>query len=53
MRVLTAGRFEGGVLRRQEWDGRDAVGRAVPAGVYFAQLRTGGEAQAVKLLLAR
>ena len=32
------------------WDGRDARGTAVPAGVYWARLESGGEAVARKLV---
>jgi len=35
------------------WDGRDAAGRRLPAGVYFAVLRLGRESRAQKLVLAR
>lgn len=31
------------------WDGRDAAGRLVPAGLYFARLRAGGEERVLKL----
>lgn len=35
------------------WDGRDAAGRRLPQGAYFARLRLGEEDQVRKLLLAR
>ena len=36
------------------WDGRDAAGRAVPAGIYFVELRAGGRSDRAKLVrLAR
>lgn len=38
---------------RLEWDGCDDAGRALPSGVYFARLRTGGAAESVKLMLVR
>ena len=34
------------------WDGRDAAGRPLPAGVYFAVLQLGRESRAQKLVLA-
>ncbi len=38
VRVLDVGPAPGG---RQTWDGRDAEGRSVPAGLYFARLLSG------------
>ncbi|MCK4548111.1 MAG: hypothetical protein KAW17_11800 [Candidatus Eisenbacteria sp.] len=35
-----------------EWDGRDTMGRRVPAGVYFAVLRAGSEKLHAKIILA-
>ena len=35
------------------WDGRDAVGRVVPRGVYFARLTTPRAVRAARVLLAR
>lgn len=35
------------------WDGTDESGRAVSAGVYLCQMRTGGFMQTRKLLLLR
>ena len=36
------------------WDGRDAAGRAVPAGVYFIELRSAGRSDRAKVVrLAR
>lgn len=35
------------------WDGRDAAGRAQPAGVYFYRLLSGGAASTRKVLLVR
>jgi hypothetical protein len=37
----------------EHWDGRDAAGRPVAAGVYFARLAIAGVARAVKLQLLR
>ena len=31
------------------WDGRDAAGRPVPAGVYFSRLRANGVSETQKL----
>jgi hypothetical protein len=36
-----------------EWNGRDETGRAVPAGVYFARLQTGGRSLTQRLLRIR
>lgn len=38
---------------RMEWDGFDDAGQALPSGVYFARLRTGGASESVKLMLVR
>jgi hypothetical protein len=38
---------------RLTWDGCDDGGQALPSGVYFARLRTGGGAESVKLTLVR
>ena len=38
---------------RLRWDGRDRRGEAMPSGVYFARIVSGGRAATVKLLLAR
>jgi hypothetical protein len=35
------------------WDGLDAAGRAVPAGVYFVRLECGGRTAATKVLRVR
>jgi len=35
------------------WDGRNADGRAVPAGVYFVRLRAGEREEATKIVLSR
>jgi hypothetical protein len=35
------------------WDGRDAAGRGVASGIYFARLEAGGRTQITKLVLAR
>jgi hypothetical protein len=42
VRTLVADRLEPG-LHRRPWDGRDAHGRAVAAGTYFARLSTRGQ----------
>jgi len=49
-------RFAGVDLRRNNavlWDGRDQLGRAVPAGVYFYQLEAGRQRAVKKLVLVR
>jgi len=49
-------RFTGVDLRRSNavlWDGRDQLGRAVPAGVYFYQLEAGRQRAVKKLVLVR
>ena len=52
VRVLRDGIFEGGP-HSVIWDGRDAAGRNLPSGVYFARLEgKGGEADR-KLILVR
>jgi len=48
IRTLTDGLAAAGT-HRLVWDGRDARGREVPAGVYFVQLRTREGAEARKL----
>jgi hypothetical protein len=35
------------------WDGRDAAGRAMPSGVYFARLKAGDLARNHKLILVK
>ena len=34
------------------WDGRDFTGRAVPAGMYFVHLESGGKAATGKVVVA-
>jgi hypothetical protein len=49
-------RFEGAALLRSNavlWDGRDQLGRVVPAGVYFYQLEVGRQRAVKKLVLIR
>lgn len=38
---------------RASWDGRDALGRPMPSGVYFARLEAGGESATWRICLAR
>ena len=45
--ALTAGRHQ------REWDGRDALGRAVVSGIYFCRLTAAGFAKTVKLTVMR
>ena len=40
-------------LNEFRWDGLDASGREVSAGVYFSKLQGGGNSEAVKLVLVR
>ncbi len=39
--------------REIRWDGRSALGRPVPGGIYYCRIETGGLSQAQKLLLSR
>ncbi len=39
--------------QRLDWDGRDAAGRALPSGVYFARLANEGASATIKLVLLR
>ena len=39
--------------RTVTWNGRDRRGHSVPAGMYFAKLEAGGEAQVRKIVVAR
>ncbi len=50
VRRLVRGTFAAG-SHVVTWDGRDQSGAAVPAGVYLAHLRTGGEPVTIKLTL--
>jgi hypothetical protein len=36
-----------------EWDGRDAHGRAVASGVYFARLEAGDRSESRRIVLLR
>jgi len=38
-------------FRTVRWDGRDARGRSMPAGVYFLRLQAGADALSRKFLL--
>jgi flagellar hook assembly protein FlgD len=51
VRELVRASFEQGVYQRA-WDGRGSSGRAVGAGVYFVQLRTGTKTLVQKLVMA-
>jgi hypothetical protein len=49
-------RFTGAELRRNNavlWDGRDRLGRLVPAGIYFYQLQVGRQRAVKKFVLIR
>ncbi len=50
--TLFEGPRDAGILR-MDWDGRDDTGRALPTGVYLAQLDTARESQGIKLLLLK
>jgi arabinogalactan endo-1,4-beta-galactosidase len=50
VRILRNGRQSGGP-HRGAWDGRDQVGRTLPAGVYFCRLAIGDGAETRKLVL--
>ncbi len=50
VRRLALPRQAGG---RQTWDGRDALGRAVPAGLYLARLRSGEATAQARVVLVR
>lgn len=52
VRSLEAGTVEPGV-HQSRWDGRDDRGLAVPSGVYWAVLTTGGRTTSVRLVLSR
>ena len=52
VRTLARGAFTAGP-HAVEWDGRDAAGRAAPAGRYFVRLRAGGLETKADLVLFR
>ena len=52
VRRLVGGLQEAG-SHHAVWDGRDDSGREVRSGVYFAQLKAGGETKTRKLVLMR
>ncbi|MDD1713564.1 MAG: hypothetical protein LUQ69_10405, partial [Methanoregulaceae archaeon] len=52
VRKLAHGRFEAGT-HYAVWDGRNAQGRPVSAGVYCYRLEAGKETRIIKALLAR
>jgi hypothetical protein len=45
--------FLPGVFHRLRWDGRDATGKKVAAGIYFYQLSAGGRRLVRKMMLLR
>jgi hypothetical protein len=49
--LLDATRPEG--AGRAEWDGKDAAGRSVPAGVYFVKLTTPGGERTARMIKMR
>lgn len=52
VRSLVNGELAAGT-HRVAWDGRDAHGRALPAGVYFVRLRLDGESRQGRLVFRR
>jgi hypothetical protein len=52
VKTLARGSFDG---REQSvaWDGRDAAGSPVPAGIYFVRARSGGQTSHLKLTVVR
>ncbi len=50
--TLVAGEREAGIYTVR-WDGRDAVARDLPSGVYLYRLRAGRQVETRKLLLVR
>ena len=50
VRRLHEGRLDGG-LWSWEWDARDAAGRRVVGGVYFARMQVGGQARTMKVVV--
>ncbi len=52
LRVLAEGKLSAGSHQRR-WDGRDAAGRPLPSGVYFARLQGERDTLVIKLLLLK
>ena len=52
LRRLVDGDLAAGV-RAVEWDGRDAEGRVLPAGVYCVRIESGREVTSGKFVVAR
>jgi FlgD Ig-like domain len=52
VRTISRGSFAAG-YQTATWDGRDAGGRDVPAGVYFIRSRTAGQERALKFTVLR
>jgi hypothetical protein len=53
VRVLTVGPRDPAEGNAIVWDGRDALGRAAPSGVYLCRVRSGCSTIEGKVLLAR
>ncbi len=53
VRRLLAGESLAAGVHALDWDGRDAAGRRLPAGVYLARALAGGRAAVAKLFLVR
>ena len=52
LRVLASGEQDSGA-HSSAWDGRDASGQRVPAGMYFARLQVGSASQTRRLVVVR
>jgi hypothetical protein len=52
-RLIRRVQLGGGPGGSWQWDGRDADGRAVPAGLYFARLASGGSRSEARVVLIR
>ena len=50
VRLLSSGWHEGGA-RRVVWDGMDARGRTVPAGIYLVTLKSGSRSAPIRVTL--
>jgi flagellar hook assembly protein FlgD len=51
--AVLAGELQGAGRHTARWDGRDARGNALPAGVYLLRLETAGQVTSRKLVIAR
>jgi hypothetical protein len=53
VRTLASSREFAPGPNRLDWDGRDAAGRPVPAGVYLMRVRAGGESAVQRVVVSR